>query len=100
MTTAFVLSGGGNLGAVQVGMLQALADRAIVPDLLVGTSVGALNAAFLAAGPSPSRIAELAAIWRGVRRSDVFPTSLRALLGALRGTHAVSIGLQQRPAHR
>jgi NTE family protein len=86
MTTAFVLSGGGNLGAVQVGMLQALADRAIVPDLLVGTSVGALNAAYLAAGPSPARIAELAEIWRGVRRRDVFPTSMRSLLGAVRGT--------------
>ena len=48
MTTAFVLSGGGSLGAVQVGMLQALVDHQITPDLLVGTSAGALNAAFIA----------------------------------------------------
>jgi hypothetical protein len=48
MTTAFVLSGGGSLGAVQVGMLRALADQQVAPDLLVGTSVGALNAAFVA----------------------------------------------------
>jgi NTE family protein len=48
MTTAFVLSGGVSLGAVQVGMLQALAERGITPDLLVGTSVGAINAAFVA----------------------------------------------------
>jgi len=38
VTTAFVLSGGGSLGAVQVGMLRALTERRIVPDLLVGTS--------------------------------------------------------------
>jgi NTE family protein len=48
MTTAFVLSGGGSLGAVQVGMLQALAERDVRPDLLVGTSAGALNASYLA----------------------------------------------------
>ncbi len=47
MTTAFVLSGGGSLGAVQVGMLQALAERDITADLLMGTSAGALNAVFL-----------------------------------------------------
>jgi NTE family protein len=86
MPTAFVLSGGGNLGAVQVGMLQALADRGIVPDLLVGTSVGAINVAFLAAGPSPARIEALAEIWSQTRRRDVFPTSsplaaMRAFMG-------------------
>lgn len=48
MTTAFVLSGGGSLGAVQVGMLQALSERGVQPDLLVGTSAGAINAAFVA----------------------------------------------------
>lgn len=47
MTTAFVLTGGGNMGAVQVGMLAAPRERRVVPDLLVGTSVGALNAAYL-----------------------------------------------------
>lgn len=43
MTTAFVLSGGGSLGAVQVGILQALAAAGIEPDLLIGTSAGGLN---------------------------------------------------------
>jgi len=85
MTTAFVLSGGGNLGAVQVGMLQALADRGIVPDLLVGTSAGAINAAFLAAGPSPARVDALAQVWAGIRRRDVFPTSPAAALRAATG---------------
>lgn len=48
MTTAFVLSGGGSLGAVQVGMLKALAKREIRADVLVGTSAGAVNAASVA----------------------------------------------------
>jgi len=85
MSTAFVLSGGGNLGAVQVGMLQALADRGVVPDLLVGTSAGAINAAFLAAGPSPARIDELAQVWASIRRRDVFPTSPAAAVRAATG---------------
>jgi NTE family protein len=74
MTTAFVLSGGGSLGAVQVGMLQALGERGVRPDLLVGTSAGAINAAYVAgSGMSRSSLAELEAIWEGLRRQDVFP---------------------------
>src|SRR5690348_8149242 len=74
MTTAFVLSGGGSLGAVQVGMLAALEARAFRPDLLVGTSAGALNAAFVGAnGYDAAAIDRLAAIWRRLRRTDVFP---------------------------
>lgn len=85
MTTAFVLSGGGNLGAAQVGMLLGLADRGVVPDLLVGTSAGAINASYLAAGPSAERIAALADIWTGLRRTDVFPSSMRLLSRAAAG---------------
>lgn len=44
MGTAFVLSGGGSLGADQVGMLLALAEQGVVPDLIIGASVGAVNA--------------------------------------------------------
>jgi NTE family protein len=74
MRTAFVLSGGGSLGAVQVGMLRALDARGFQPDLLVGTSVGALNAAYVAAnGFGPETIERLAGIWRRLRRADVFP---------------------------
>lgn len=74
MTTAFVLSGGGSLGAVQVGMLIALQDRGFRPDLLVGTSVGALNAAFIAShGFGAETVDELATVWRGIRRRDVYP---------------------------
>lgn len=74
MTTAFVLSGGGSLGAVQVGMMQALAERGVVPDLLVGASAGALNAAFVAGRDfNLETLDELARVWRGLRRQHVFP---------------------------
>ena len=74
MTTAFVLSGGGSLGAVQVGMLAALDERGYRPDLLIGTSAGALNAAYVGAhGFDAEVIDRLAAVWRRIRRSDVFP---------------------------
>lgn len=74
MTTAFVFSGGGSLGAVQAGMLLALAEADIYPDLVVGTSVGAINAAWVAGQPDAEGARRLAEIWRGVRRNDVFPT--------------------------
>jgi NTE family protein len=84
--TAFVLSGGASLGALQVGMLSALYEQGITADLLVGTSVGALNAAFLASRPqTPETAEELARVWRKLQREDVFPVSLRALVGGLRG---------------
>jgi NTE family protein len=87
MTTAFVLSGGGSLGSVQVGMLQALAARVETPDLVVGTSAGALNASYIAGhGTSRDALNALADIWIGLRRTDVFPVSpgrhLLALTGA------------------
>ena len=85
MTTAFVLSGGSNLGAVQVGMLAALTERGVRPDLLIGTSVGAVNAAFLAPDPSARRVAALAEVWSGLRRRDVFPTSPLAAVRAAAG---------------
>jgi NTE family protein len=72
--TTFVLSGGGSLGAVQVGMLQALAERDVCPDLLIGTSAGAINAAYVAGhGAGRQALEDLAAIWRGLRRRYVFP---------------------------
>lgn len=70
---AFVLSGGGTLGAWQVGQLEALFAAGIVPDLLVGTSVGALNAAAIAGEPSIDGARKLADVWRSTRRGDVLP---------------------------
>ncbi len=92
MTTAFVLSGGGSLGSVQAGMVLALAERKIFPDLLVGTSVGAVNAGWLAGHPGPDGARMLADVWRSIHRSDVFPTDLRGgLLGFVgRRDHLVS----------
>lgn len=72
--TAFVLSGGASLGAIQVGMLKALYERQIRPDLIVGVSAGALNGAFIAARPQSVATAdELAEIWIELRRGNVFP---------------------------
>ena len=70
---AFVLSGGANLGAAQAGMLEALLGAGIVPDLLVGTSVGAVNAAFMAAGPTPDRARDLSEVWRRLSAEEFFP---------------------------
>src|SRR5439155_920516 len=57
MTTAFVLGGGGLLGAHEVGMLRALADAGVRPDLVVGTSIGALNGVLVAADPAGGAVA-------------------------------------------
>jgi NTE family protein len=84
--TAFVFSGGASLGALQVGMLQALYERGIAPDLLVATSVGALNAAFVASRPQTVTTArELGRVWRNLQREDIFPVSMGALVGGLCG---------------
>jgi NTE family protein len=78
-----VLAGGGSFGAVQVGMLRELIAASVVPDLVVGSSVGAINGAYFAGAPDMEGVARLEAIWRGLRRSDVFPLSWRSLLGLL-----------------
>jgi NTE family protein len=86
---AFVLPGGAAWGAVQVGMLRALSDAGIVPDLLVGTSVGALNAAMFSAAPDGEGVALLDDTWCSARRAQIFPISpLRmARAAALRRGH-------------
>jgi NTE family protein len=82
MTTAFVLSGGASLGAIQAGMLEALYEHEIRPDLIVGTSAGALNGAFIADREHvPETARELADVWRGLSRGKVFPAN--PLSGAL-----------------
>lgn len=68
----FVFPSGGSGGATQVGILRALLETGIYPDAVVGSSVGALNAAFLAIDPTAARADELAAIWAGITRGDVF----------------------------
>ena len=71
--TAFVLSGGGNQGVSQVGMLRALVERAIEPDVIIGTSVGALNGAVVATSPVLAQIEHLEDVWRGLTGERVFP---------------------------
>ncbi|MEA3077646.1 MAG: hypothetical protein QOF60_2554 [Actinomycetota bacterium] len=71
--TVFVLGGGGNLGALQVGMLQAAIDRGIVPDVIVGCSVGAINAAALAADPTRDGIERMKEVWATVGEQIVAP---------------------------
>jgi NTE family protein len=75
----FVCSGGGNLGAAQVGMLRALVDGGVIPSALVGCSVGALNAAFVAVDPSAERMQTLEEIWRSIGPGDVFAGSRRSM---------------------
>src|SRR5450631_3357172 len=91
MTTAFVLPGGSSLGAVQVGMAEALLETGIRPDLIIGSSAGSLNGAWLARHPGPEGAARLRDLWLTVRRRDVFPLSPGMLLGlAGRRDHLVS----------
>ncbi len=85
MTVAFVFSGGASLGSIQAGMLQALEAADIRPDIVLGTSVGAMNAAFVAGGGTAD---ELADIWKRLRSSAIFPVNpvlgLQAFLGKKR----------------
>ncbi|MFC4785864.1 patatin-like phospholipase family protein [Nocardioides sp. MAHUQ-72] len=94
MTTAFVLGGGGVLGAVEVGMLRALFERGVTPDLVLGTSVGALNGAMVARDPSLAVIDRLTELWRGASRSGQEVYGDRALRTVRRavstGTHIYS----------
>jgi NTE family protein len=78
-----VLAGGGSFGAIQVGMLHALAKHGVTADMVVGSSVGALNGAYYAGDPTLKGILQLETIWRGLHRQDVFPITWRTLLGFL-----------------
>lgn len=89
-TTALVLAGGGSLGAVQVGMLKALVAAGLHVDFVVGSSVGAINGAYYAAGPTVENMARLDALWRGITRNDVFPVTWRSLLGFARRRDCLS----------
>lgn len=102
-TTAFVLSGGASLGAIQAGMLKALYERGISPDLIVGASVGSVNGAFVASRPqTPATALKLAEVWRGLSRGEVFPLNpLTGLLGFLGARdHLVPDGSLRQLLHR
>ncbi|NOX31077.1 MAG: patatin-like phospholipase family protein [Actinobacteria bacterium] len=85
MNTAFVLSGGAALGAVQVGMMQSLHERDIRPDFIVGTSAGAINGSWIAGEGGYDNLDGLADVWRGLTRKRVFPTSWTQLIKGFSG---------------
>lgn len=69
---AFVLGGGGRWGAVEVGMLRALEERGIQPDLILGTSIGAFNGSIVAADPGMEGVSRLEKAWSELEGSDLF----------------------------
>ena len=93
MSTAFVLGGGGVLGAAEVGMLRALFERDVTPDLVLGTSVGALNGAMVARDPTAAVIDRMSELWTSAARNgDVYgDRRLRTVRRAMStGTHIYS----------
>ncbi|MGH2735720.1 MAG: patatin-like phospholipase family protein [Actinomycetota bacterium] len=83
MTIAFVLGGGGPLGASEIGMLRALLERNVRPDLILGTSVGAINGAAIAAEPTEQGLQALAEVWTSLEASGVLNSSLVGRVGTL-----------------
>jgi len=84
---AFVLSGGGNRGALQAGALKVLLQSGVIPDFIVGSSIGALHGAFLAAAPTPAQADRLFALWREASRRQLFGrASIWGILKALFGS--------------
>jgi NTE family protein len=75
----FALAGGATRGAAQVGMLVALTEAGIRPDLIVGTSIGALNGACYSQDPTLDGLDHLASLWMGAPRSQIFPLSPRTI---------------------
>jgi NTE family protein len=71
------------LGAAEVGMLRALFERRIQPDLIVGTSVGAINGALVAADPGPDAVDRLRKVWQELASKGIFAGSVLAQVGTL-----------------
>jgi NTE family protein len=88
MTVGFVLQGGGSLSAGQVGMLQALGEAGIRPDVIVGSSAGALNAVAFAQDPTTGGLEELRHRWNRVHRHDVFRIQPGPVFAGLSGRSA------------
>lgn len=91
-TVAFVLGGGGVRGGYEVGKLKALLEAGIVPDLVLGTSIGSVQGAFVAADPSAACVDRLNNLWIDVMRERIFRPSLASRLStlAVTGTHMCS----------
>ena len=99
--TVFVLGGGGALGAYQAGALRALLEQDVVPDVIYGASVGALNGAYLAHDPGRRRARELVRWWRsGVVREVLSPSPWNRIRGAAAALGGADALLDQRPLRR
>ena len=70
LRVVLVLQGGGALGAYQAGVFQALHEHNLAPDWIVGTSIGAINAAILAGNPHETRLTRLRQFWEGIAHRD------------------------------
>ena len=93
--TAFVLAGGGSLGAVEVGMLHTLTEHGLRPDFVVGASAGAINGAYFASDPTPRGVPKLDQLWRGLIRRQVMPMRLSDL--RCRSSHSASTSSRMSP---
>ena len=89
---AFVLGGGGILGAHEVGMLRALAESSIEADVILGTSVGAINGALFASDPTMDGVTRLSELWRDSSMAELTGSLLRRISTFARsGTHLESL---------
>jgi NTE family protein len=84
-SVAFVLGGGGVHGAVEVGMLRALDERGIVPDVILGTSIGALNGVVVAADPDRA-VERLTGLWLDMEQGNPFEAPLREQVATIART--------------
>jgi NTE family protein len=97
-----VLQGGGALGAYQAGVYQALHEAGIEPDWIIGTSIGAINAALLAGAKPEQRLDRLREFWRRVQRPDYGPdwlATLATVFGGLPHFFAPRAGAFLNPRH-
>lgn len=91
--TVLVFQGGGALGAYQVGVYQALQESGIEPDWVIGTSIGAINAALIAGNAPNDRLEKLREFWRRVEHGQIFDGPMANILSPLRTMNAVMAGI-------
>jgi NTE family protein len=90
-----VLQGGGALGSYQAGVYEALHEAGVEPDWIIGTSIGAINAALIAGNEPQNRVAKLREFWKRVEQRPVwaFPGLLPSVIEALSYWSTISNGL-------
>jgi NTE family protein len=88
-----VFQGGGALGAYQAGVYQALHEAGVEPDWVIGTSIGAINAALIAGNSRANRLEHLRAFWQRMEHGHIFDTPLGAMLNSARTMAAIAGGI-------